>query len=164
MSAAPIITAGIDVQANGLSVRLSFSLDPAASGPSFEGWKAGDASAAAEDSPEQVVLRSAAAAVPALHAAFGQAQSIVQASQCLLLEREVAALRSQSTQGADSTYISQALSDAERFIQGFADDATQEGVYDLLLKLQNARVALGGRTVQMTRREPSANGQEGGAA
>lgn len=91
------ITAGIDLQAAGLTVRLSVALHPAASAPSSEASTAADAAAAeAAPAPEQLALRIAAAAAPALHEAFAQAQSIVLASQCTLLEQQLTALRQQS--------------------------------------------------------------------
>lgn len=87
------VKSAIELQANGLTVRLSFSLQhPASSGPLFEGLSADDAAAAAFAGLTQLAS-IAAAASPALHSAFQQAHSVLERSSLLQVGEQLDALR-----------------------------------------------------------------------
>jgi hypothetical protein len=95
---AAIATAGIDVQADGLRVRLSFSYQhPEFSTPLAEHLMC-DARLPEElGRAEVVVVEMAAASGPLLLQAFEQAQSVVVRSQADLSLARIAALRNHST-------------------------------------------------------------------
>lgn len=98
MNGDTLLVAGIDVQRDGITARLSFSLPaPSADTPSLAASPAAAASEGTED-PQAVLAQVAAGSVPLLLEAFARVQTAVLESRCLLLQRQVRELqRAQST-------------------------------------------------------------------
>lgn len=96
---AAIITAGVDVQQGGLTVRLSFSLAPPSPAPLIPSSQSADEESEAQSLLVQAAVRAAVESSQELIAAFERAQAFVLESDCLLLERQLNELRgSKSTE------------------------------------------------------------------
>lgn len=94
------VTAGIDLQAEGLSVRLSFSLtDPAGAGLSAADLPAACAELDTVSPAAHLAARAVAAAHPLLAAAFEQLRSSVLVSQTLRVEQQLDELRTNQSTG-----------------------------------------------------------------
>ena len=96
---ATVVTAGLDIQAQGVSVRLSFSLAPASAEPLSEGSRAAFEGFEDQNLLVQAVIRSAVESRQQLIEAFERAQSILLESSTLLVERQLATLKGESSEG-----------------------------------------------------------------